>query len=194
MCAHKQKHFISSLCCFNEFQNSTKKKKRKRLDGSLETIFTTPAPLIHLASGVSKPLSLPACKCLAVHSRHFFLCSPQFESRCIFHSSLLSGNLYFSHCTPTLPLDLSCQVSESVLHKVTAPPVTNHSSFTLVPSFLRSSWVTVCCCGPTSTSLLCSSIPLRFLCPHYSCTALSLISDPFTTPHLICKAKKNLMN
>lgn len=146
MCADKQKqtHLICSFCWFNKFQIP---RSWRRL-----TLFTMSALLVHLASAVSKLLSLLACKCLAFLLRHVFPLLSSVWIQAYFHPSLLSGNLYFSHFTPPLPLDLSCQVSECVSHKKScfSLSVTNNSPLTWVLWFLSCSlWVIVCCCTPT---------------------------------------------
>lgn len=60
-----------------------------------------------LVPGVSKMLSLLACK---MSCFSFTSCFPSLSSvsnQMYFHSSFLSGNLYFPHFTPPLALDLS---------------------------------------------------------------------------------------
>lgn len=89
------------------------------------------ALLVHLASAVSKLLSLLACKCLAFSLRHVFPLLSSVWIQACFHPSPLSGNLYFSHFTPPLPLDLSCQVSEYVSHKKSVFPPLSQTSLLL---------------------------------------------------------------
>lgn len=103
-----------------------------------------------LVPGVSKMLSLLACK---MSCFSFTSCFPSLSSvsnQMYFHSSFLSGNLYFPHFTPPLALDLSsvwvclrqtvCSCLFPLCHKKT-----------LFCDMIRVlySWVTVCCLWPT---------------------------------------------
>lgn len=133
MCADKQKqtHLISSFCWFNKFQTPESWQVARR-------------PYLRRLhfSYIWPQLCQSCCHWQLVNVSLFFhvvfFPASSVWIQTYFHPSLLSGNLYFSHFTPPLPLDLSCQVSECISHKkaVFFPPLSPTTS--LLPGYCDS--------------------------------------------------------